>query len=328
MIISRTPLRVSLFGGGTDLPEFYEDFGGAILSFSIDKYVYVTSHRSFESVYRFAYSEVEVARDLRDVKNPIIRECLIDSKSKEFLEITTIADVPSNGTGLASSSAFAVGLLNVLSFVDNLPQDQVSLAEKAFQIERYKVGDPVGKQDHYGTAVGGFKFLEIDKSGEVSVEKIEVSDDVEDGLFSNLLLVYTGVTRSARSLLLEQQETLKARQTVGKYRESLEFAREAYDLVLQRRYDEVGKLLATAWSAKKDSYKGVSSPLIDQIVNSGIDAGAYGAKLLGAGGGGFVLFYAPSELHQKILLNLSGVRHFPFQLDTIGTQILFEEVKD
>lgn len=328
MIISRTPLRVSLFGGGTDLPEFYEEYGGAILSFSINKYVYVTSHNSFEESHRFAYSEVELVKNLHETKNPIIRECLHASNTKQFLEITTVADVPSKGTGLASSSAFAVGLLNVLSALNNDNVSQLELAEKAFEIERFRVGDPVGKQDHYGTAIGGFKFLEIEKSGKVLVNPIGVSDDLIRGFFSNLLIVYTGVTRSAKTLLLEQQKTLKLKKEISNYGDALAFAKESFLQVMKGNYDEVGKLLAAAWHSKKNSYNGVSTPFIDQIISTGIDSGAAGAKLLGAGGGGFVLFYAPSELHTDILSKLPTVRQLPFQVDTMGTQILFKELYD
>lgn len=328
MIISRTPLRVSLFGGGTDLPEFYEEHGGAILSFSINKYVYVTSHNSFEESHRLAYSEVELVKDLHEVKNPIIRECLYASATGQFLEITTVADVPSKGTGLASSSAFTVGLLNVLSALKNNHISQIELAERAFGIERFRIGDPVGKQDHYGTAIGGLKFLEIEKSGRVHVNSIDISDDLLKGFFSNLLIVYTGVTRSAKMLLLEQQKSLKLKGTISNYVDALTYARESFSLLLKGKYDEVGELLATAWNSKKNSYNGISTSFIDQLIETGIDSGALGAKLLGAGGGGFVLFYAPSELHGEILANLRAVKHFPFKVDTIGTHILFKELND
>ena len=202
------------------------------------------------------------------------------------------------------------------------------MAEKAFQIERFHVGDPVGKQDHYGTAIGGLKFLEISKSGDVCVSKLEVSSDMLKGFFSNLLLVYTGIARSSKALLLEQQMILKTKCATAQYLDSLALAKAAHVLILSGSYDEVGQLLATAWTRKKEFYKGISNPYIDELISTGIQTGALGAKLLGAGGGGFVLFYAPSQLHREILANLSLAKHFPFKIDTLGTQIVYREIYD
>lgn len=325
LIISRTPLRVSLFGGGTDMPEFYEEFGGAILSFPINKYVYVTSHRSFDSNFRLAYSEVEVRQNLHEIRNPIIRECLIENQPEGFLEITSIADVPANGTGLASSSAFTISVLSVLKAMTGEPHDQVKLAEDAFHIERNKIGDPVGKQDHYGTALGGLKFLEFEKSGRVLINKIETSEDIIQGLFSNLLIVYTGTTRSAKKLLLEQQNSIKSRSAIRKYINSLDYAYQANELIIQGNYEAVGRLLSKAWESKKGYYSNISTPFVDQIISTGIKAGALGGKLLGAGTGGFVLFFAPRKFHEGILSSLKGLKDFPVYLDASGTQIIYKE---
>jgi D-glycero-alpha-D-manno-heptose-7-phosphate kinase len=325
MIISRTPLRVSLFGGGTDLPEFYEKYGGAILSFAINKYVYVTLHDSFDESYRIAYSEVEIVNDLFKIKNPVVRESIMESGLINKIEVTTVADVPSKGTGLASSSAFSIGLLNALAAYEGKTLSQEVLAERAYLLERNRIGDPVGKQDHYGTAIGGMKLLEIENRGTVNVTQIEISRNIQEYFLPNLLIVYTGITRSAKSLLLEQQKSLGSNIGIGNYLDALNYAKHAYSLILEEKYDEIGLLLATAWSRKKQTYSGVTNSYIDAIVSRGLQAGALGAKLLGAGGGGFILFYAPANLHHKIINNLSGIRALPFKVDKLGTKILFRE---
>lgn len=325
MIITRTPLRIGLFGGGTDLPEYYSKYGGAVLSLPIRKFVYVTLHRSFYNHFRVAYSKVETEVDLNNLDNPIVRAAFRQFRNISSIELTTVADVPSTGTGLASSSAFAVGTLNALFAYFGEKKNQMDLADLAFRLERNEVGDLVGKQDHYGTALGGFKFCEFMEDESVNILQIPLTSQLREDFLKNIHIFYTGQTRKAKPLLSKQSKKLLREINIGSHHLAKDFAYEAKDLILRNNYDQVGQLLAKAWNVKKESYSGVSNKNIDSLINYGIECGAIGYKLLGAGGGGFVLFYVPLERKAIFQDKMKGIRRLEFELDEEGSRVVYSD---
>lgn len=324
MIITKTPMRISLFGGGTDLPEFYSRHGGAVISCAIDSYVYVTLHPSFSGNFRISYSEIEESESPTMIKHPIVREALKASNQVDPLEITTIADIPSTGSGLGSSSAFSVGLLNALYAHNSEMKTGHELAELAFQLERYGVGDAVGKQDHYGCALGSWKLIEFPVSGPVRILKLSNKVNLAQ-LTDNLILFYTGITRSASNLLTAQIKSIENGKTVNLYRQMQDITNLAFEAITSKDFERVGLLLREAWELKRKFYPGISSGTLDQMVEAGIGAGALGAKLLGAGGGGFLLFYVEKERRSQVKKALIQLKEVKFRVDDLGSRIVFEE---
>jgi D-glycero-alpha-D-manno-heptose-7-phosphate kinase len=324
VIISQTPLRVSFLGGGSDLPSYYRRNGGAVLSAAIDQSVYITVSRKFDNAVRVSYSRTEEVAHSSEIQHPLVRESLALLGIEGGIEITSVADIPARGTGLGSSSSFTVGLLNALHAYSGRHAAATCLAQQSCQIEIERCGEPIGKQDQYAAAFGGFNFIRFHPDDTVEVRKIVCPQSLIDDLQSRLLFFYTGVTRSASSLLRQQSAEIA---TPGAKSDAMaklvQLAENAFSELCTGRIDSLGSMLDEAWMVKRKITDGVTTDFIDQAYRTAIDAGAEGGKLLGAGGGGFLMFIAPPERHDSIRQALRPLRETPFRFAPQGSRIIF-----
>ncbi|MES2437241.1 MAG: GHMP kinase [Patescibacteria group bacterium] len=325
MILSRTPYRISFAGGGSDLPDFYKKYGGAVVSTSIDKFIHITAHQNFEQdKILLKYSKTENVKNVLKIKNSIARSIITDLKITG-IGIETMGDIPGK-TGLGSSSAFAVGLHNILhtyKFGKHLTPEQ--LAQKACETEIKKLGSPIGKQDQYAAAYGGLNLYKFLKNGKVTVEPVRIQPKIKKELEENLLLFYTGITRSANTILEKQKENLQTSfHAIDATKRMVEIAYETKAVLEAGNLHAFGKLLHTGWELKQSLANTISNKLINKYYSLGINNGAIGGKLLGAGGGGFLLFYSEKKNHKKLRAALSKLREIPFTFTDTGSEILFE----
>ena len=324
MIISQTPLRVSFLGGGSDLPAYYRRNGGAVLSAAIDQSVYVTVSRKFDDAVRVSYSRTEEVSNAAQVEHPLVRESLALLGIDGGIEITSVADIPARGTGLGSSSSFTVGLLNALHAYSGRYANAARLAEESCAVEIDRCGEPIGKQDQYAAAFGGFNFIRFHPDDSVEVKKVLCAPSLVADLQSRLLFFYTGLTRSASTLLRQQSADVAAPGPQSDATaELVRLAEAAFADLCAGNISSLGCMLHAAWQAKKRLGNGVTSDVIDQAYQAAIDAGAEGGKLLGAGGGGFLLFLAPPDRHASIRGALSQLRETPFRFASHGSRIIF-----
>ncbi len=331
MIITRTPFRITLGGGGTDLPSYYGEHGGFVFSVTIDKYMYIHLNTPIvDDLIRVKYSKYEEVSNVDDIKHDLVREALRKMDVTKAVEIQSMADIPAS-TGLGSSSCYLVGLLNALHCYRNISISQQELAEEANHIEMNILKQPVGKQDHYTAAFGGFIIMDINKSGLVTVKRPEaLSEDIIDELESSLLIYYTNTTRSASEILKEQNKSTldKGSQSHTKVVESLheikDIGYKTLDAINSGNLDEFGKLMDVHWRAKKRLSNKISSSKIDDLYELGMKNGALGGKILGAGGGGFMLFYCPKEMQSKLTHSMSekGMRRMRFKFDFDGSKVM------
>lgn len=324
MIISRTPFRISLAGGGSDLRSFYQTEPGKVLSTSINKYIYVVVKRQVglvEFKYRVNWSQVEFRNNIDDIEHPIVRETLKYLNIQHPVEITTFADIPAN-TGLGSSSAFAVGLVNALYALKGEHVTKHKLASEAAHIEVDILGRSVGKQDHFASSYGGLNIFTFHQDESVSVDPVFYSSKVWAKLQKRLLLFYTGLKRDA-SEILESHEmaTPDTRKLIRELKSFVEPMREA--LCSGGELDEVGRLLNQGWEVKRSLTSGISNAEINNYYSIALDTGAVGGKLLGAGGGGFLLFYAPQSKQKKVREALGDLYCLDFRLDSAGSRITY-----
>ena len=321
MIISQTPYRVSFAGGGTDLPAYYRQDFGAVLSVTIDQHIYVTLHRRFESTIRVSYSRTEVAPTIDDVQHELVREAMRMVEIDEPLEITTIGDVPS-GTGMGSSSSLTVGLLTALYGYRHRIVSPKLLAEQACRIEIDILGKPIGRQDQYAAAFGGLNYVQFNSDDTVDIEPVPCRAETLAELEQRALLVYTGQTRDANLILKEQSKT-----TVNQ----LDVLRAMRDLANEMRHtlagdgdlDRFASLLHEGWELKRSLGCGISNDHVNEWYAVARRAGALGGKLLGAGGGGFVLLIAPPWRHRSIREALGRPRELPFRISRHGSRNIF-----
>ena len=319
MIISRTPLRVSLFGGGSDLPEFYLREEGCVLSFAIDKYIYIASHNEFDGKFRLNYSKTENVTNVHDILHPIFRHTFVKLAIKEGIEIGSYADIPSKGSGLGSSSAFTVGLISNLLCARNENLSQSNIAALAYDIERNQIGDSVGKQDHYGTALGGIKKLTFESNGNVSFSSIRNSKRTLRDFPKYLRLVYTGIPRSANDLLREQGLlTLESRATFEIIRDLRDLVKPGQEALENGNYELVGDYLNRCWEIKKRISANVSLEHIDNIYTKMLESGIWGAKLLGAGGGGFLIGIGEPQAWARYTKRNPSMRVLSLNIDLMG----------
>ncbi len=324
MIISQTPLRISFAGGGSDLPSYYLKHGGAVLSTSINKFVYVNVNPKFDNGIRVAYSRTEEVDGVDKVEHPLVKAALEMLEIKGGLELTTIADIPSKGTGLGSSSTFTVGLVNALNAYRGRFSSKDYLADAACEIEINRCGEPIGKQDQYAAAFGGLNFIEFSQNGRVHVSPVICKSSTTKTIESNLLLFYTGLTRSASSLLKKQSEGIS--QDEKKRSALMEMVKLTYQLkeeLQNNRPHSLGEILHANWVLKKSLSEEISNPQIDEWYDRARKSGAMGGKLLGAGAGGFLLFYAEQAQHAGIVESLRELKNVPFQFDQFGSRIIF-----
>ena len=326
MIISRAPFRVSFCGGGSDIPSFYEQYGGCVLSTSIRKYMFIAAKREFESdKITLKYSKTEIVNDPSEIEHRIFHQVLTDFNLRG-IEITSMADIPA-GTGLGSSSAFTVALLKVLYAYQGKSVSAYKVAKEACEIEIEKLGNPIGKQDQFASAFGGLRYYEFEPGGFVKVEPIIMSHESHNKLEQSCLMFFTGSLHDANQILGEQTKNLASNEE--KINATLELCRMTKQLRVafeSNNIDALGEVLAQSWKIKKTLAKGISNPLIDAYYERGIQAGAIGGKLLGAGGGGFLLFYVPDPMKKEaVRAALSDLKELPFELDNAGVSIVFTE---
>jgi D-glycero-alpha-D-manno-heptose-7-phosphate kinase len=329
MIVSRTPLRISFVGGGTDLPEFYEQRGGAVVSTSIDKWIHVVVARRFEGDIRVSYSKTETVRTASELEHELVREGLRVTGMPRGLDIATLADVPS-GTGLGSSSAVMVGLLSALYAFQGRYRSPTELAEEASQIEIEALGKPIGRQDQYAAAVGGFNLIEfLPGGGGVRVEPIITPPGTMESLHRSMLLFYTGRQRSADSVLGAQKAAIVAGTggTVPALEAMRNLAYELRDRLGRGDRDAMAELLDRNWELKRSLTEGITNPGVDAWYERAREAGATGGKLLGAGSSGFLLLVVPDAAQAKVRAALHDLREVPFRFAARGVHIpLFEPV--
>ena len=328
MIISRTPFRISFLGGGTDLPAFYQEEEGAVLSTTIDKYIYITVNDRFDESYRLSYSKTEICKSVEEIEHKIFRNVLGKYGSQAAarnggrgLEILSMADIPS-GTGLGSSSSFTVGLLHAMKAHLAQFQSAEQLASEASLIEIEDLKEPIGKQDQYAAAYGGLQYIRFLPTGEVSAEPVICSRKTKDALQASMMVFYTGMTRSASGVLSEQKSNTASK------RETL---REMRDLALRMKgvleseqsMVKVGDLLHQGWLMKKSLASGISHSSIDGWYDRALKAGASGGKILGAGGGGFLMLMCDPEKQARVKAELGELRSIPIELESFGSRIIF-----
>ncbi|MEE2629406.1 MAG: GHMP kinase [Candidatus Thermoplasmatota archaeon] len=322
MIISRTPLRASFCGGGTDIDGFShnEPSGGRVVSVALDRYVYVTLNARFDDRIRVSYSSTELADSIDGVKHDLVREAMRLTGISSGVEVTTIAEIPGRGTGLGSSSSVTVGLLNAMhTFAGNNPSKE-QLAEEACRIEIEALGAPIGRQDQYAASFGGANSITFGSEG-VRVSPIPLSEGIQKEITSQFSLVYTGLTRSASKVLSEAPEDPEDR--LSRLRKIRLQADEAAGLLESGDLQSLGELLNVAWSAKRGTSASVTNPEIDDLYDKVMEAGASGAKLLGAGSGGFLLVHGQEGLRDRLMSHLAPEnRLFPVGVDLMGSTIL------
>jgi D-glycero-alpha-D-manno-heptose-7-phosphate kinase len=322
MVITQSPLRISLGGGGTDLPSYYREHEGFLIAAAIDKYVYVTINKPFKDGIFLKYSAIENVSTISEIHHPIIRESLrLFSNNK--IEITSIADIPA-GTGLGSSGSFTTALLKGLNQFNRKNVDDTILAEMACNIEINKLNEPIGKQDQYIAAVGGLTCFTFCKNDTVIVEPLKISNDTLFDLEDNLLLFFTGYSRSAGSILKDQNT--RSRSNDAEMLENLHFVKEmgyrCKNLLEEGRTSDFGLLMHEHWEHKKRRSAGMSNPQIDEWYDLGLKNGALGGKLVGAGGGGFLLFYAEDRNKLKHTMERAGLEEVRFKFDYEGTKVI------
>ena len=329
MIISKTPLRASLFGGGTDFKGYWANSRmgyGTVLSAALDMHVYITVNHKFDDMIRIVYSGNELVNSVDEVKHNIIREALKITGIKSGIEIIYMADIPLSGAGigLASSSALAVGVLNALHAYKGEYVTPEILAREACEIEINRLGQQIGIQDQYAVAYGGFHQYRFYSNGKVSVNPVIGDRKAIEAVESNLLMFFTGQTRDSRKILSEQSNTIGDKSAM--LDELVQITDRIYSEAFRiDRIDMIGERLDYAWQIKKKFASGVSNEVIDDMYSKAREAGALGGKVLGAGGGGFLLFYVPKDNQESVRRALKDYREVPFKIDPQGSSIIFSD---
>ncbi len=313
---------MSFVGGGSDLPAYYRRSPGAVLSTTINKYVYVSINQKFDGGIRLAYSRTEEVEALDQIQHSLFRAALETLEVTGGVEVTTTADIPSRGTGLGSSSSFTVGLLNAVNAYKNRHSSAEWLASNASQIEIERCGAPIGKQDQYAAAYGGLNLIAFNPDDSVTVEPLAIRPETRNALFSNLIVFYTGITRSASDILARQSEQVEVNVNArARLARMVELTYVLRDELCAGRLENFGEILRENWRLKKKLISGISDSSIDEWHDAAIAAGAQGGKLLGAGAGGFLAFFATPDRHAAIRKAV-GLRQVAFDYEPSGSRIL------
>ncbi|RMF94502.1 MAG: GHMP kinase [Candidatus Schekmanbacteria bacterium] len=322
MIISQTPLRISFAGGGTDFLDYYSNFGGGrVLSTAIDKYIYVIIKRRFDRMIRIGYSTTEMVNDIDDIQHDLVREGLKKVGIFEGVEISTMADIPSTGSGLGSSSAVTVGLLNAMYAYRGILKTAEELAKEACEIEIDILKKPIGKQDQYISSYGNLRDIIFKENGDVEINAVEIDEGIKDQLNRNLLLFYTGKKRKSSSILSEQKKNISSFCDILSAMKSM--VKEMKSCLMKGNLDDFGKLLHKGWMYKKNLASKISNSYIDEIYEEALRKGALGGKVAGAGGGGFLLLYCPYDRQLAVREALSNLPELKFNFERDGTKIIF-----
>jgi D-glycero-alpha-D-manno-heptose-7-phosphate kinase len=326
MIITQTPLRVGLVGGGTDLPDYYREHRGRVLNCAIDKYVYVIVKQRFDEDIYVNYSQKEIVSRVEQLKHELVREAMYMTGVRNGVEVTMLADIPSAGSGLGSSSSVTVGLLHALWAYQGHHASAEELAEGACTIEIDRCGKKIGRQDQYIAALGGIRDIRFGPGDRVVADEVGITMAERRGLQDQMMLFFTGVTRNATTILTEQSAN------VGRSQEELDGLRElaasAADGLRRGSVDAVGEAMRDSWALKRKLATGVTNGAIDRAVSLALEAGATGAKVTGAGGGGFLLVICPQESQAAVREALSHMRELPVRLDRLGSRVVFNVLRD
>jgi D-glycero-alpha-D-manno-heptose-7-phosphate kinase len=323
MIITRTPLRISLGGGGTDLPSYYERAGhGFLIAAAITKYVYIAVNQNFDHEILLKYSSVERAASVDDVVHPLLRECLRSTGMQQGIEISSMADIPT-GTGLGSSGSFTVGVLKALHMYRHHGMSNADLAAEACRIEIERLGEPVGKQDQYIAALGGIRSFTFHADGTVADTPVVLSTSTRDELEENLLLFYTGVRRSASEVLAEERAHtgVAAANLSDNLDQTRDIGYRTLEALQSSDLEKFGALLTEQWELKYARQRNATHDRVDELIRRGIEAGAAGGKLIGAGGGGFLMFYADHKAHLRRIMADEGLTELRFRVDNEGSAV-------
>ncbi|MBN2403118.1 MAG: GHMP kinase [Spirochaetes bacterium] len=323
MIITKTPFRISFVGGGSDLESFYSQYIGAVFSTTINRYMYISSHNFFDiDKIRLKYSKTETVDDVSKIEHPIVKEVLKKFSINGALEISSNADVPA-GTGVGSSSSFTVGLLHNLYTRSNLFVTKEKLAEEACDIEINKLKEPIGKQDQYAAAFGGLNIIKFNPEGTVNVEIIHLSSEIYQSLQENLIIFYTGMQRATSEILTEQKANMTSRNKSDILREMVSLVWDVRDALYGNDLERFGKILHHNWLLKQQLASKISNSDIDDLYAIGLKNGAVGGKLLGAGGGGFLLFYCDKEKQNKLREAMKGLQELKFRFESEGSKVIY-----
>ncbi len=327
MLITQTPLRISLAGGGTDLPGFYRKHGGAVLSTAIDKYIFVIINERYDEKIYIDYSRKEIVDSIDEIEHDLVREAARITGMTNGFEIAMMADIPSEGSGLGSSSSVTVGLLNAFYHYLGVQPSAERLAREACMIEIEILGRPIGRQDQYIAAYGGFRTIEFSRGPEnedlVQTSPVSISSEQVRRLGSNLLLFFTSIVRKSSSILTEQQERIV--DTTAAHQAIRDLVFEAERGILSDDHDRIGSILKRNWELKKSLASGVTNSQIDEMVSTALSNGATGVKISGAGGGGFLLCYAPRDHQDRLRGALSAYREMPFMFEPFGSRVIFQQ---
>lgn len=321
MIISQTPLRLSFFGGGTDLQQFYGTHGGAVFSTAIDRFVYVVVKRRFDNMIRVSYSLTEMVHEVDEIKHDLVREAMRITGVGPGVEIVTLADVPSEGTGLGSSSSLTVGLLNALFSYQGEVRGAHELAELACDIEIKRLGRPIGKQDQFIAAYGGLRHIRFEPDQSTVCETPAIPSEYLRALRNRLLAFFTGGSRSSSSILEEQRARTAEHTDILKAMRQQSF--DAVELLRQGQLDEFGRMLDETWCLKRKLASNITNPLVEEMYDTALQAGALGGKIAGAGGSGFMLLYVPPEHQDSVRTAFASKTELPIHLEARGSRITF-----
>ena len=327
MIITRTPFRMSFFGGGSDLPAYYEENGGSVLSTSINKYMYINLHKKFDEGVRLAYSKIEEVEHADELQHPLVRNCLKYFNVDGGIEVSSIADIPAKGTGLGSSSSYTVGLVKAISAYKNIILSKYEVADIACEIEIQMCGEPIGKQDQFAASFGGFNCFKFNKDC-VKAEPLELPQSLIHHLSASLVSVYTGNCRAASSLLRDQSEQIKDEQKSLIQRKMVDMVSEGIQILHREDIKAFGQLLHESWSLKKQLTNKITNTQIDEIYEIGMNSGAWGGKLLGAGMGGFITFITEPANVPELKNALSRYKLIDLLPEQGGSKILYNSDGD
>jgi D-glycero-alpha-D-manno-heptose-7-phosphate kinase len=315
---------MSFVGGGSDLPSFYMKDGGAVLSTTIDKYIYINVNKKFDNGIRIAYSKTEEVESIHNIEHKLVKATMELLEISGGIEITSIADIPSKGTGLGSSSSFTIGLLNALNAYKGNFSSSEFLGEQSCKIEIDICGEPIGKQDQYAAAFGGFNLIEFNKNGEVLVKPIITKKETLLEIEQNLIVFYTGLTRNASSILKEQNDRIQNDdKKVTNLLKMVDLTYVLYNEIQNNNTKVFGEILHENWELKKELSNGISNTFIDDCYNAAINSGALGGKILGAGAGGFLLFYVEKNKQKSVINSLTNLKQINFSFENNGSQIIY-----
>ena len=321
MIVTQTPLRISFAGGGTDFRDFYMHEEGWVVSSAIDKYIHVIIKERFDDKIRVGYTKTELVDDIDQIEHDLVRECLRVTGITKRVEISTMGDIPSSGSGLGSSSTVTVGLLNAMFAYQGDTKDAATLARLACAIEIDVLGKPIGVQDQYIAAFGGQRFIHFCRDGDVRVESLGLNDEQTRRLNRNLMLFFTGVTRKAEDILGEQTHNIGS--TADSLRALKRLALQVRDALRAGAFDEFGLLLDEGWQLKKRLASRITNPALDDLYATARRAGARGGKIAGAGGGGYLMLYCPRDRQDDVRAALHALTELPFHLERDGSKVIF-----